>query len=249
MAMLEAAEQRKDAKYWQERGKDSYYRLCALRRLRGEVAESTSSPASRVQPRRLEEVAAEWRAQKQSYEERLQQLRFELGRVPTASNVGPETSVSAVEIAEVNEVPHVDYTAETISTASEAELLVAQLRRQRLDTGPRGAPLRAALGAAVERLAVDLYEMESHFIYELVQNADDNSYDTDMATLKLELHQETTGNYFLSVNNEVGLTAQDVRAICDVNASSKRGRQGVTGHKGIGWKSCFQVSDCPYMLS
>lgn len=34
---------------------------------------------------------------------------------------------------------------------------------------------------------------------ELVQNADDNSYDTDMATLKLELHQETTGNYFLSV--------------------------------------------------
>ena len=45
------------------------------------------------------------------------------------------------------------------------------------------------------------------------------------------------------VNNEVGLTAQDVRAICDVNASSKKGRMGVTGHKGIGWKSCFQAGE------
>ncbi|CAJ1334119.1 unnamed protein product [Effrenium voratum] len=131
--------------------------------------------------------------------------------------------------------------------ASEAEALVALLQRQRL--GGAANALRQALGAAVERLAVDLYEMESHFVYELVQNADDNRYGDVSPWLRLELCQDEGASFFFSVNNEVGLSAQDLRALCDVNASSKKGQKGVTGHKGIGWKSCFQVSDCPYMLS
>ncbi|CAE7574629.1 NOV, partial [Symbiodinium pilosum] len=39
----------------------------------------------------------------------------------------------------------------------------------------------------------------------------------------------------------------DVRAICNVNASLKG--VGQTGHKGIGWKSVFRISDCPHVLS
>ncbi|CAE8723647.1 unnamed protein product, partial [Polarella glacialis] len=67
--------------------------------------------------------------------------------------------------------------------------------------------------------------------------------------LNLALLSEEGHEYFLSTNNEIGLRPEDVVAICDVNASSKLGQQGFTGQKGIGWKSCFQVSDCPHMLS
>lgn len=243
VAALEAEEQRKDAWQWQMRGKELQHRLGALRRLSGQ----RSSPDKA--PRSFAEAMAEWHRKRESYEERLQQLRFELGRIPSQRPQG----VTVTEVA-LNAVPDAAFwEAEgTLSRASDAELLIASLRRQRLGDGAGpGCGVRRALGAAVERLAVDLYEMESHFVYELVQNADDNCYDAtgEDPWLRLELHRGSAGSFFVSVNNELGLTTQDVRAICDVNASSKRGRQGVTGHKGIGWKSCFQVSDCPYMLS
>eukprot|EP00931_Biecheleriopsis_adriatica_P032589 TRINITY_DN19008_c0_g1_i1.p1 TRINITY_DN19008_c0_g1~~TRINITY_DN19008_c0_g1_i1.p1 ORF type:complete len:1471 (-),score=337.13 TRINITY_DN19008_c0_g1_i1:128-4540(-) len=55
--------------------------------------------------------------------------------------------------------------------------------------------------------------------------------------------------YFMSANNEMGLQASDVAAMCDINASSKRNKVGCLGRKGIGWKSTFAVSRCPHVLS
>jgi len=34
------------------------------------------------------------------------------------------------------------------------------------------------LGRSLERLSSDLYSKDTHFVLELIQNADDNSYDT-----------------------------------------------------------------------
>lgn len=110
--------------------------------------------------------------------------------------------------------------------------------------------MRRSLCAAVERLAMDLYADECHCLWELIQNADDNKYASDTGipelTLALEVDEEY-GAYVLTSNNEVGLSFEDVRAICNVNASLKGA--GQTGHKGIGWKSVFRISDCPHVLS
>ncbi|CAE8650628.1 unnamed protein product, partial [Polarella glacialis] len=125
---------------------------------------------------------------------------------------------------------------------------------------------KAALSAAVDRLAQDLYELEGHFVFELVQNADDNVYHSSggdppdgqlvMSLRKSEVVQNSRGgrtthsdSYFMSANDEVGLSTADVAAMCDVNASSKKDKAGCTGQKGIGWKSTFSVSDCPHLLS
>ncbi|CAE7699213.1 NOV [Symbiodinium microadriaticum] len=107
---------------------------------------------------------------------------------------------------------------------------------------------QVALSAAVDRLAQDLYELEGHFVFELVQNADDNKYSEDVQPeLFMSLQTDGSGSYFMTKNNELGLKESDVMAMCDINASSKS--SGCIGKKGIGWKSTFAVSQCPHVLS
>jgi hypothetical protein len=47
-----------------------------------------------------------------------------------------------------------------------------------------------------------------------------------------------------ALNNESGLTAADVQALCDVGASTKLAKAYI-GYKGIGFKSVFKVRDQP----
>eukprot|EP00435_Cladocopium_sp_Y103_P007182 s3744_g2.t1 len=135
----------------------------------------------------------------------------------------------------------------------EAKALIKKLRAQRiLEAAPAELEksverAKVSLSAAVDRLAQDLYELEGHFVFELVQNADDNCYQVNEPELCLSLHQTGAEQFFMSWNNERGLTERDVLALCDVNASAKR--SGCIGKKGIGWKSTFAVSNCPHVLS
>ena len=72
------------------------------------------------------------------------------------------------------------------SSGSPAELL-RNIRQQRgLDIDYTSVPaevlqsasaMQRSIGAAVERLAIDLYASKGHFLLELIQNADDNRYD------------------------------------------------------------------------
>ena len=55
--------------------------------------------------------------------------------------------------------------------------------------------------------------------------------------------------FFASSNQRPGFDAADVRAICDVNASTKAGDAATTGHKGIGFKAVFAMCDRPCVLS
>lgn len=44
------------------------------------------------------------------------------------------------------------------------------------------------------------------------------------------------------LNNERGFSAQNIRALCDVGNSTKKGSNaGYIGKKGIGFKSVFRV--------
>lgn len=79
------------------------------------------------------------------------------------------------------------------------------------------------LGRSLDRLSKDLYSKDTHFVLELVQNADDNSYPDDMTgtddlpSVKFTMRSDAV----LVLNNESGFTERNIRALCDVGRSTK----------------------------
>ncbi|CAA0818650.1 Histidine kinase-- DNA gyrase B-- and HSP90-like ATPase family protein [Striga hermonthica] len=105
----------------------------------------------------------------------------------------------------------------------------------------------ARLGRALHCLSQELYSQDSHFLLELVQNADDNIYPKNVEpTLTFILREEG----IIVLNNEEGFSAKNIRALCDVGNSTKIGHSaGYIGKKGIGFKSVFRVTDAPEIHS
>lgn len=80
-------------------------------------------------------------------------------------------------------------------------------------------------------------------MFELLQNADDNSYTTAKAAnaspyVSFSVHDQRV----IVECNEDGFTRENLVAICSVGKSSKTGAQGYIGEKGIGFKSVFMVA-------
>ncbi|XP_021342125.1 uncharacterized protein LOC110442712 isoform X2 [Mizuhopecten yessoensis] len=107
------------------------------------------------------------------------------------------------------------------------------------------------LGRSLDRLSKDLYSKDTHFVLELVQNADDNTY-PDMMTedvcpsVKFITRQDSV----IVLNNECGFEEKNVRALCDVGKSTKgKHTFGYIGQKGIGFKSVFRVTNRPEVHS
>ncbi|XP_068634476.1 protein NO VEIN [Aristolochia californica] len=105
----------------------------------------------------------------------------------------------------------------------------------------------ARLGRALHCLSQELYSQDSHFLLELVQNADDNVYPQSVdPTLVFILQADS----IVVLNNEQGFSCQNIRALCDVGNSTKKGSgTGYIGQKGIGFKSVFRVTDAPEIHS
>ncbi|RCV40380.1 hypothetical protein SETIT_9G048500v2 [Setaria italica] len=105
----------------------------------------------------------------------------------------------------------------------------------------------ARLGRALHCLSQELYSQDSHLLLELVQNADDNAYPDDVEPTLAFILQE---NGIVVLNNERGFSAQNIRALCDIGNSTKKGsNRGYIGNKGIGFKSVFRVTDAPEIHS
>ncbi|KAK9072450.1 hypothetical protein SSX86_008884 [Deinandra increscens subsp. villosa] len=105
----------------------------------------------------------------------------------------------------------------------------------------------ARLGRALHCLSQELYSQDSHFLLELVQNADDNAYSTNVEPTLTFILQEKS---IVVLNNERGFSAENIRAICDVgNSTKKASGAGYIGKKGIGFKSVFRVTDAPEIHS
>ncbi|RYP38014.1 hypothetical protein DL767_002742 [Monosporascus sp. MG133] len=84
----------------------------------------------------------------------------------------------------------------------------------------------------------DMNSDPHHFLLELVQNADDVSYDSNVEpTFTLVLEK---GLWIHC--NETGFTEENVRAICRVRKSTKQASTEQTGEKGIGFKTVFGVA-------
>nr|CAB3497808.1 unnamed protein product [Digitaria exilis] len=80
-----------------------------------------------------------------------------------------------------------------------------------------------------------------------VQNADDNVYPEDVEPTLSFILQE---NGIVVLNNERGFSAENIRALCDIGNSTKKGsNRGYIGNKGIGFKSVFRVTDAPEIHS
>lgn len=107
--------------------------------------------------------------------------------------------------------------------------------------------LQEQLNNALHLLSQDLYSKKSHFILELVQNADDNHYKPGVTP---HLTFQVAAQRLVVVNNEVGFNEDNIKAICSVGKSSKsKDKTGYIGEKGIGFKSVFTVSNAPEIHS
>lgn len=90
-------------------------------------------------------------------------------------------------------------------------------------------------GRSLNRLSTELYTKDSHFVLELVQNADDNDYPvhttaTDISddSMKIEAASCKPAVAFVVEadrviirNNETGFTERNVQALCDIGKSTK----------------------------
>ena len=118
--------------------------------------------------------------------------------------------------------------------------------------------LKTSSNNSIRTLADDLYNKHTHFIFELIQNAEDNAYDSQNAyppyiSFRLTKTDPTgsTGSdgALIIQNNEIGFNRDNVDAICAVGATTKVKGQGYIGEKGIGFKSVFRVTGNPYIFS
>ena len=137
---------------------------------------------------------------------------------------------------------------------SEQFLHIQRIRNewQRVSESDRG---RDSLNNALELLADGLYSRDPHFIFELIQNAEDNSYDEPAPSLSFWLTKiDPTGSEgadgaLIIQNNETGFCPENVDALCAVGKTTKQKAQGYIGEKGIGFKSVFRVTENPHIFS
>ncbi len=118
--------------------------------------------------------------------------------------------------------------------------------------------VKDSLNNAIQHLAEGLYSKNPHFIFELIQNAEDNEYkdqDRYQPYISFRLTKiDPTGTVdsdgaLIIENNEIGFNRGNVNAICAVGKTTKKKEQGYIGEKGIGFKSVFRVTDNPHIFS
>ncbi|RSL45040.1 hypothetical protein CEP54_014440, partial [Fusarium duplospermum] len=135
-------------------------------------------------------------------------------------------------------------------SVSEAQDHIRQIRRDKgLGDGPdqignNGADLESAL----KILSHDLYQTSTHFLLELIQNADDNSYMVETPTMSISY---SPGRLRIDCN-ERGFSKQNIEAICRICKSTKSGKSksaGFVGEKGIGFKAVFKVASTVWISS
>ncbi|MGR5432482.1 sacsin N-terminal ATP-binding-like domain-containing protein [Vibrio owensii] len=94
---------------------------------------------------------------------------------------------------------------------------------------------------ALRRIVEDLYPDKAHFIYELLQNAEDASAKT--VSFSLSKEQLTCSHDGRPFND------QDISAITDIGESSKKDDDNSIGRFGIGFKAVFVYTESPRVKS
>mmetsp|Transcript_12075 Transcript_12075/g.31744 ORF Transcript_12075/g.31744 Transcript_12075/m.31744 type:complete len:2231 (-) Transcript_12075:17-6709(-) len=99
---------------------------------------------------------------------------------------------------------------------------------------------------AMQALGIKQNTDNSHFMLEIVQNADDNTYaENTTPWIGFEICEDSIH----VANNEVGFSKKSMDKICELCGSEKRADQVKTGNKGIGFKSVFKVTRAAHVQS
>ena len=101
----------------------------------------------------------------------------------------------------------------------------------------------------IQSISKELNSESSHFLLELIQNANDNEYESNKVP---QLNFEYKNGYLRVDCNEKGFFPKHVLAISQVGNSTKANAKkidGPIGEKGIGFKSVFKVADEVYITS
>ena len=144
-------------------------------------------------------------------------------------------------------------------SVEDAQQHVERIRQEKFGCMPDGTKrpnaLERDLRAALKNLAEELNAKETHFILELLQNAEDNTYplgvEPALSLAIIEADPTSSGGdgCLCLQNNEAGFTPEQVLSLCSVGQSTKAKALGYIGEKGIGFKSVFRVTNQPHIFS
>ncbi|KAF4494384.1 ATPase-like, ATP-binding domain [Fusarium agapanthi] len=100
--------------------------------------------------------------------------------------------------------------------------------------------MESAASHSVKILAKQIYGSGARFVFELLQNADDNLFNMAREAEALPFVSfKIYPNKIIVECNEDGFREPDLQAICAVGQSTKSASHGYIGAKGIGFKSVF----------
>ncbi len=136
------------------------------------------------------------------------------------------------------------------------KVVIEEIRKIRFQIGLDTENLRDDQKAALRdkekvikdaaRLAREIDTKTTQFIFELIQNAEDNDYEQSEAP---KIKFISLPDRLIIQNNEKGFQRENVWALCGVGESTKEKALGYIGEKGIGFKSVFMISDNPHIYS
>lgn len=95
--------------------------------------------------------------------------------------------------------------------------------------------------SGVKSIIVDNYNDQAHFIYELLQNADD----AGATNIKFDLFDD----HLVVTHNGKVFSEKDLKAICSISKGTKSDDYTKIGKFGIGFKSVFVYTDSPQIYS
>ncbi|MFS8117465.1 MAG: sacsin N-terminal ATP-binding-like domain-containing protein [Microcoleus sp.] len=93
----------------------------------------------------------------------------------------------------------------------------------------------------IRRIVEDLYPENAHFIYELLQNAEDTGATQAQFTL--------SANCLVFEHNGRPFSNEDIYGITDIGEGTKAGDEDKIGRFGVGFKAVFAYSETPYIWS
>ena len=93
----------------------------------------------------------------------------------------------------------------------------------------------------VKKIIVDNYSDEAHFIYEMLQNADD----AEATEISFELFVDK----LIVTHNGNAFSDKDLESICSINKGTKVDDYTKIGKFGIGFKSVFVYTESPQIFS
>jgi len=124
---------------------------------------------------------------------------------------------------------------------------IGKAEQNNIDSQRLGKDINKAEENQQGALSEKAYPENAHFIYEIIQNAEDSSY---LKNKKSELHFHLFDNGIMVLSNQDGFTEEDINSICLLGGGDKISKKDqFIGEKGLGFRSVFKITNTPCISS